>query len=403
MTTTTFGIGGMHCASCVARNERTLLKLPGVRTVSVNLATANALVEFDDAAISVAAIQEAVARNGYQVLTGENAAGHKARAADELRRARARAFGALALTLPVAVLAMADISLPWTIAGLNASLWVQAVLGSIVILIFGFPFHIGMVREAVQFTASMDALISLGTLAAFAFSIFAMLSGMQHLYFETGAVITALILLGRYFEARSRGEAGAAIEKLMELGAKSARVVRDGLESEIPVEQVAEGDVLQLRPGEKIPVDGVVLAGESSVDESMLTGESMPVAKQAGDTLFGGTINTTGAFRMRATRVGADTTLAQIVRMVAAAQNNKAPMQKLADRISGVFVPVVLAIAAATVLGWYAREWRLVREPSSRRRRSGDRLSVRAGSRNADRNHGRNRTWRAAGNSDQGR
>ena len=354
MTTTTFGIGGMHCASCVARNERTLLKLPGVHNVSVNLATAAALVEFDEAAISVAAIREAVARNGYQVLIGENAAGHKARAAGELRLARALAFGALALALPVAVLAMADVSLPWTIAGLNASLWLQAALGSVVILIFALPFHMGMVRDAVRFTASMDALISLGTLAAFAFSIAAMLSGMQHLYFETGAVITALILLGRYLEARSRGEAGAAIEKLMELGAKSARVVRDGLESEIPVEQVAEGDVLQLRPGEKIPVDGVVLAGESSVDESMLTGESMPVAKQAGATLFGGTINTTGAFRMRATRVGADTTLAQIVRMVAAAQNNKAPMQRLADRISGIFVPVVLAIAAATVTGWYA-------------------------------------------------
>src|SRR5687767_6248227 len=154
MTTTTFGIGGMHCASCVARNERVLLKLPGVRTVSVNLATANALVEFDDAAISETAIQQAVAHNGYQVLTGENAAGHKARATEELRRARARAYGALALTLPVAVLAMADVSLPWTIAGLNASLWVQALLGSIVILGFGSPFHIGMVREAARFTAS---------------------------------------------------------------------------------------------------------------------------------------------------------------------------------------------------------------------------------------------------------
>jgi heavy metal translocating P-type ATPase len=180
-----------------------------------------------------------------------------------------------------------------------------------------------------------------------------MSEGIHHLYFETGAVITALILLGRYFEGRSRGRASAAIEKLMDLGAKSARVIRDDTTIDVPIDQVAVGDVLLVRPGEKIPVDGVVTDGESSNDESMLTGESMPATKQVGDTVFGATVNVAGALHMRATKVGTNTTLAQIVRMVEAAQDNKAPMQKLADRISGIFVPAVLALAVLTAIGWY--------------------------------------------------
>jgi P-type Cu+ transporter len=354
VTTTTFGIGGMHCASCVARNERTLLKLPGVRNVSVNLATAHALVEFDENAISETAIQDAVTRNGYQILSQERAHDHRAAAELELRSARGNAFVALAVSLPVAVLAMAEFSLPWEIAGLNASLWVQAVLGSIVILVLGWPFHVGMLQQALRGASSMDTLISVGTLAAFGFSVFSLTQGMTHLYFETGAVITALILLGRYFEARSRGQASAAIERLMDLGAKTARVVRGESEQVVPIEQIVASDILQVRPGEKIPVDGRVIDGSSSVDESMLTGESLPVAKDPGDVLFGGTLNTTGAFRMEALKVGADMMLAQIARMVAAAQANKAPMQRLADRISGVFVPVVLLIALATIAGWYS-------------------------------------------------
>jgi P-type E1-E2 ATPase len=199
----------------------------------------------------------------------------------------------------------------------------------------------------------MDTLISLGTLAALFYSLWAMFAGEHHLYFETGAVIAALILLGRYFEARSRGQAGAAIEKLVELGAKTAHFVRDEEEYEIAIEDVKVGDVLLVKPGEKVPVDGKITKGSSSVDESMLTGESMPVTKTEGEDVFGATINLSGAFRMRATKVGQDTTLAQIVKMVAEAQVNKAPIQKLADRISGVFVPIVLGIAILTAVGWY--------------------------------------------------
>ena len=199
----------------------------------------------------------------------------------------------------------------------------------------------------------MDTLISLGTLAALLSSAWALYAGGQHLYFETGAVIAAFILLGRYFEARSRGQASAAIEKLMDLGAKTAHLVRDGSEREIPIEIVQVGDVLLVKPGEKIPVDGKIIDGRSSVDEAMLTGESMPTTKAAGDDVFGGTINLSGAFRMQATKVGQDTTLARIVKLVADAQGSKAPIQKLADRISGIFVPIVLGIALLTALGWF--------------------------------------------------
>ena len=178
-------------------------------------------------------------------------------------------------------------------------------------------------------------------------------AGDQHLYFETATVIAALILLGRYFEARSRGRAGAAIEKLMELGAKTARVLRSGREEEVPIDRVQVGDIILVKPGEKIPVDGRIIDGRSTVDESMLTGESMPVGKSAGERVFGATLNLSGALRIEATKVGEDTTLARIVKLVADAQGSKAPVQKLVDRISGIFVPIVLGIAALTALGWY--------------------------------------------------
>src|SRR6266404_3917973 len=352
MTTATFAIGGMHCASCAARNERVLRKIPGVRDANVNLGTRSARVEFDAAAVSEAALHEAIVGIGYEVLAG-GTDDHRQQARDEVQTARQRALFAIALAVPVVLLAMGDIALPWVFLGRNASVWVQAILSSVIILGLGHDFHRGMLRQARNFAANMDTLISLGTLAALFYSLWGMFTGSPHLYFETGAVIAALILLGRYFETRSRGQAGEAIEKLMDLGAKSARVIRDGQEQDIPIDQVKVGDLLQVRPGEKVPVDGVVANGASSVDESMLTGESMPVTKTAGDEVFGATINLTGAFQITAIKIGQDTVLAQIVRMVSEAQGNKAPIQKLADRVSGIFVPIVLGIAIATAVGWY--------------------------------------------------
>jgi Cu+-exporting ATPase len=353
MTTATFNIAGMHCASCAVRNERTLKKLKGVFDATVNLATHSARVEYDDSVVSVGALHDVVVENGYQVLEPELAQDHKERARRELQSAKLRAFLALLLASPVAALAMLDIELPWMLFGHNAGVWVQALLSTVVILILGWQFHIGMLRQARTLSANMDTLISLGTLAALFFSIWAMLAGEHHLYFETGAVIAALILLGRYFEARSRGQASEAIEKLMELGAKTAHVRRDGGEQDIPIEEVKVGDILLVKPGEKVPVDGKVIDGSSSIDESMLTGESMPVSKGRGDDVFGATINISGALHMQAKKVGQDTALAQIVKMVTEAQVNKAPIQKLADRVSGVFVPIVLGIAIVTAVAWY--------------------------------------------------
>jgi len=349
----TFGIGGMHCAACASRNERALKKLHGVREAAVNFGMRNARVAFDAAAVTERALHDAVIGNGFQVLTNEFARDNKERARRELANARWRAFLALLLALPVAPLAMLEIELPWTLVGRNASALIQAGLSAMVILGLGWGFHRGMLQQAVRGASNMDTLISLGALAALFYSLWALYAGDQHLYFETGALIAAFILLGRYFEARSRGQASAAIEKLVDLGAKTAHLVRDDHEHEIPIDDVQVGDVLLVKPGEKVPVDGKLVSGRSSVDEAMLTGESMPVTKTVGDAVFAATINASGAFRMQATKVGQDTTLAQIVRLVADAQGNKAPIQKLADRISGIFVPIVLGIALLTAAGWY--------------------------------------------------
>jgi Cu+-exporting ATPase len=353
MKTATFNIGGMHCASCSTRNERTLQKLQGVRDATVNFATHSARVVFDEALVSEGKLHDVVIENGYQVLTAEFAEDHKQSARRELRSARRRAFLALFFAIPVAALAMFEVNLPWMLFGRNLSLWVEAALSTVIILGLGWQFHVGMLRQARNMAANMDTLISLGTLAALFLSLWAMIAGEPHVYFETGAVIAALILLGRYFEARSRGQASEAIEKLIDLGAKSAHFMRDGEECEVSIEDVKVGDLLLVKPGEKIPVDGTVVRGSSDVDESMLTGESMPVSKTEGEDVFGATINLSGAFRMRATKVGQDTTLAQIVKMVADAQTNKAPIQKLADKVSGIFVPIVLGIACLTAAGWY--------------------------------------------------
>jgi Cu+-exporting ATPase len=353
MTTATFNIAGMHCASCAARNERTLKKLAGVLGATVNFATHSARVEYDDSVVSIGALHDVVVENGYQVLKPELAEDHKERARRELRSAKQRAFLALLLASPAAVLAMFNVALPWTLFGHNISVWIQAALSTVVILALGWQFHVGMLRQARSLSANMDTLISLGTLAALFFSVWAMVAGEHHLYFETGAVIAALILLGRYFESRSRGQASEAIEKLVELGAKTAHLSRDGSEQDIPIDEVKVGDILLVKPGEKVPVDGTVVDGSSNLDEAMLTGESMPANKTKGDDVFGATINIGGALRIQATKVGQDTVLAQIVRMVTEAQVNKAPIQKLADRVSGVFVPIVLGIAIVTAVAWY--------------------------------------------------
>lgn len=353
MKTTTFNIVGMHCASCVVNNERSLKKIKGVHNASVNFGTRSATVEFDERVVDEKSLHAAIIKNGYKVLTEESTQQYKERIRKELRAAKTKAIWALLLSVPPVILAMFAIDLPGSIGGRNLSVWIQAVLSTFVVLVLGWEFHIGMLKQARMRSANMDTLISIGTLAAIFFSIWAMIAGEEHLYFETGAVIAALILLGRYFEAKSRGQASEAIEKLLQLGAKTARLIENGQEREVPVEQVAVGNMLLIKPGEKIPVDGKIIKGDTSIDESMLTGESMPVGKHVSDDVFGATININGAIHIETTKVGQDTVLAQIVKMVVEAQVKKAPIQKLADKISGIFVPIVLGIAVVTAIVWY--------------------------------------------------
>lgn len=368
MTTAKFNIVGMHCASCSVRNENSLSKLKGVKNVSVNYAMRSASVEFDEAQIAEHDLHKAVEKNGYHVES--NHQGHEMgmdhdhggmASQKEVRDARNKAIAALVLAVPTLLLAMLKINLPWQIGPLNASVWLQAVLGCITVFVIGKEFHITTLKLLRQFAANMDTLISLGTVAAVAYSVWAMIvgpsttlgTGKQEFYFETAAIITAFILLGRYLEAKSRGQASLAISKLMRLGAKSAHLVKDSGVTDIAIEQVRVGDILAVKPGEKYPVDGRISKGETTADESMLTGESMPVNKRVGDGIFGATINLDGSVQIQTLKVGKDTMLAQIIKMVEDAQVKKAPIQKLADKIAGIFVHIIIVLAIVTFAAWF--------------------------------------------------
>jgi Cu+-exporting ATPase len=330
-------VEGMTCASCVARVERKLNRLDGV-DAEVNLATESATVRFDPARVQLAELVGAVAAAGY----------HAAPAA--ARRERAGGYGlrlavAAVLTAPLVALMVPPLQFDgWE--------WLALALSTPVVLWAGLPFHRTALKGARHLTATMDTLISIGTLAAWAWSVVALIAGAGHTYFEVAAVVTTLILLGRYLEAGARRRSGAALRALLELGAKDARVLRDGREVVVPVAQLTVGDRFVVRPGEKIATDGVVEEGESAVDRSMLTGEPAPEEVQRGDEVAGATINTYGRLVVRATKVGEQTALAQIARLVADAQSGKAPVQRLADRVSAVFVPVVIALSLATLAGW---------------------------------------------------
>ncbi len=344
----TFGISGMHCASCVLLNEQAIKKVKGVNNASVNFAMRKVSVTFDELITSEKDIYAAVEQGGYRVENMMDDSMRHEHAQHEVATAKRIAFWAVILAGVTAVLAMAGVRFGISIVGRDASIIVQMILSGVVIFGLGREFHIGMFKKLQRLQADMDTLVSIGTIAAFVWSVYGLIINSTNSYFETGAVVAALILLGRYFEARSRGTAGAAIEKLLQLGAKSAKVVRGGEEKEVLIADVVRGDILRIRPGEKIPVDGEVITGSTSIDESMLTGESMPVNKSAGDVVFGATFNISGSFDMKATKVGSETVLAGIIKMVSDAQTQKAPIERLTDRISSVFVPIVLVLATAT-------------------------------------------------------
>ncbi|SCL37193.1 Cu+-exporting ATPase [Micromonospora pallida] len=366
-------IGGMTCASCAARIEKKLNRLDGV-TASVNYATEKATVRYDDT-VTPEDLIATVEKTGYTAAlppppTPAAAPEGAAEPVDELRGLRTRLWVSIVLTVPVVALAMVP---AWQFTYWQ---WLSLTLAAPVVAYGGLPFHRAALINLRHGAATMDTLVSLGTLAAFGWSVWALflgdagVPGMTHpfsfditrgdgagnIYLEAAAGVTTFILAGRYFEARAKRTAGSALRALLELGAKDVAVLRDGAEVRIPVDQLAVGDRFVVRPGEKVATDGLVAEGTSAVDASMLTGESVPVEVGPGDAVVGATVNAGGRLVVTATRVGADTQLAQMAKLVEEAQTGKAAVQRLADRISGVFVPIVIALAVATLGFWIGRD-----------------------------------------------
>jgi Cu+-exporting ATPase len=372
----TLTLEGMTCASCAMRIEKGLKKVPGIKDASVNLATEQATVTYDPAQTNLEQMVQKVEAVGYKafpqvsspqkpvqeetasdlsgttetpVVSISQADEQSRRKQAEIRHKRNLLILGIVLTVPVVILSMFFMN---RFPGENALL---LVLTTPVWAIVGWEFHRGAIKTLRHGGANMDTLISVGSTAAYVMSVVATFLPQvvgSVTFYDTAALIVTLIFLGKYLEARAKGQTNEAIKKLIGLQARTAHVVRNGQEVELPIEQVHVDDELIVRPGEKIPVDGVVLSGTSSVDESMITGESIPVEKRTDDALIGATINQRGLLHMRATKVGADTLLASIIRMVEQAQGSKAPIQRLADTISSIFVPVVLVIAALTFIGW---------------------------------------------------
>lgn len=345
-------IGGMTCASCAQIVERSLKKTNGITSAGVNFATKKAAVEFEPDKIDMLGIEKIIKKAGYAVVKMDEHSGHSKNGGSEINKNRNLFIWSLIFTLPLVLQMIFKISSGASFFGQNIVVLINFLFTSVVVLVFGFRFHRSAFLKALRREANMDTLISLGTLAAYIFSIWAVFTGRES-YFESAAVIITLILLGKYFEARSTGQAGEALRALAKLGAKNARQIVNGKEIEISVDDLKVGDIILVRPSEKIPIDGEIIDGSSAIDESMLTGESMPIDKKIGDQVYGATINQNGVLKIKVTKIGEGTVLAQIIKTVEEAQNSKAPIQKLADKVSGIFVPVVIAIAILSFLGWY--------------------------------------------------
>lgn len=364
-----YDIVGMTCASCSQTIEKVINKLDGVQSASVNLATEKMVVDFNPSELSSNDIMEAVKNSGYSAkesLSQEAQADlDKEKKEKHIKKMWSRFWQSAVLTVPLLYIAMGEmvgLPIPEMIHPMVYSerfALLQLAL-TIPVLIIGRPFFIVGFRALFKGHPNMDSLVALGTSAATLYSLYGtimVLLGDHHfamnLYYESAAVILTLITLGKYFEAVSKGKTSEAIKKLMGLAPKTAIVVRDGVETEISVNDVVLGDVIVVKPGDKIPVDGVIVSGTSAVDESMLTGESIPIEKKAGDKVIGASINKNGSFQFEATKVGKDTTLSQIIKLVEDAQGSKAPIAQLADKVSGVFVPIVIVLAILSGVAWY--------------------------------------------------
>ncbi|MEK4029864.1 heavy metal translocating P-type ATPase [Pseudobacillus sp. FSL P4-0506] len=357
-----FDITGMTCAACANRIEKRLNKLDGVEKAVVNFALESVLVEYNADQVSISDMREAIKKLGYtleqkQEKTGEEA-DHRQK---EIERQTGKFIFSAILSFPLlwAMVSHFEFTSFIWLPDMFMNPWVQFALATPVQFIIGRQFYVGAFKALRNKSANMDVLVALGTSAAYFYSLYLSIMSigsedhMVELYYETSAVLITLIILGKLFEAKAKGRSSEAIKKLMGLQAKNATVVRDGQEMIIPIEDVLQGDIVFVKPGEKVPVDGEIVEGQSALDESMLTGESIPIDKTIGDHVIGSTINKNGFLKIKATKVGKDTALAQIIKVVEEAQGSKAPIQRLADVISGIFVPIVVGIAIITFLVWY--------------------------------------------------
>lgn len=357
-----FLITGMTCAACSSRIEKVLGKMEGVNAANVNLALESGTVEYNPSKLKPSDIIARIEKAGYgateKVEKSESAENFRQK---ELEKQQGKFVFSLILTIPLLWAMVSHFSFTSFIylPDMLMNPWVQLALATPVQFFIGWQFYTGAYKALKNKSANMDVLVALGTTAAYAYSLYLSIESigsdahMVELYFEASAVIITLIILGKLFEVRAKGRSSEAIKKLMGLQAKTALVLRDGKEIEIPLDEVLVGDIVSVKPGEKVPVDGEIVEGQSAVDESMLTGESIPVDKRSGDSVYGSTINKNGFLKMKATKVGKETALAQIIRIVEQAQGSKAPIQRLADKISGIFVPIVVGIAVLTFLVWY--------------------------------------------------
>lgn len=361
-TTKTFSVKGMHCASCVRVIEKSVGKIPGVASCNVNLATEQATVNYDSSKVTKEQIGDAVSQVGYQAMIDE-----EIKTQDETQKEKIKELNHLKYKT-IFALVLGGLILWGSFPGIiNTSPlflrnpMIQFLLATPVQFWAGFEFYRATINSIKHRTANMDTLVTIGTTVAYLYSVVVTFApqlfeniGVEPMpFFDTSTIIIGLILLGRFFEARAKLSTSDAIKKLIGLQAKTARIIRDGKEIDVAIEEVRVGDLIRVRPGEKIPVDGEITEGESSIDESMVTGESMPVEKLTGDVVIGATFNKQGSFIYKATKVGADTMLSQIIKLVEAAQGSKAPIQRLADVISSYFVPIVIMLAIATFAVWY--------------------------------------------------
>ncbi|RWZ60573.1 copper-translocating P-type ATPase [Halobacillus fulvus] len=355
-------IHGMTCSACSSRIQKVLGKMNGVQQANVNLATEAGVVEYEPGLVSTEDILEKVKKLGYEAVLKqdrEQQADHKE---EEIKKKKQKLWISILLSLPLLYTMVGhlpiDIGLP--VPALFMNPWFQFLLATPVQFYIGAPFYVGAYRALRNKSANMDVLVALGTSAAYFYSVVEGIRWqlnpqmMPELYFETSAVLITLILVGKLFESLAKGRTTAALTKLLNLQAKEATLLRNGEEIQVPVDQVQVGDVILVKPGEKIPVDGTIVKGMTAIDESMITGESIPVEKKEEDTVIGSTLNKNGTIQMQAEKVGKDTALAGIVKIVEEAQGSKAPIQRTADRISGVFVPVVVGIALVTFIVWFA-------------------------------------------------